>query len=90
MVLDRENKIAYACLSPRTDKDVLDVFFVNRAVIRLFALMHRMKTGKAIYHTNVLMCVGSKFVVICLDSVPNPHERVVVSESLTSAQRRNY
>jgi len=26
MVLDRENKIAYACLSPRTDKEVLDLF----------------------------------------------------------------
>ena len=26
MVLDREHKIAYACLSPRTDKDVLDLF----------------------------------------------------------------
>lgn len=43
--------------------------------------------GQAIYHTNVLMCVGSKFAVICLDSIPNPHEKIVVKESLQSTQK---
>ena len=86
MVLDRENKIAYACLSPRTDKDVLDVF-CEQSVYTAICFDAVDGNGKAIYHTNVLMCVGSKFAVICLDSVPNPHERVVVSESLTSAQK---
>ena len=86
MVLDRENKIAYACLSPRTDKDVLDVFCEQSGYTAIcFDAVD--ENGKAIYHTNVLMCVGSKFAVICLDSVPNPHERVVVSESLTSAEK---
>jgi len=84
MVLDRENKIAYACLSPRTDKDVLDVFCEQSGYTAIcFDAVD--VNGKAIYHTNVLMCVGSQFAVICLDSVANPHERVVVSESLTSA-----
>lgn len=84
MVLDRENKIAYACLSPRTDKDVLDVFCEQSGYTAIcFDAVD--ENGKAIYHTNVLMCVGSKFAVICLDSIANPHERVVISESLTSA-----
>lgn len=83
MVLDRENKIAYACLSPRTDKDVLDVFCEQSGYTAIcFDAVD--ENGKAIYHTNVLMCVGSKFAVICLDSIANPHERVVISESLTS------
>jgi len=33
------------------------------------------------------MCVGSNFAVICLDSIPNPHEKVVVTESLRSTQK---
>jgi len=86
MVLDREHKIAYACLSPRTDKDVLEVF-CKQSGYTAICFDATDESGKDIYHTNVLMCVGSKFAVICLDSVPNPHERVVVSESLTSAQK---
>lgn len=83
MVLDRENKIAYACLSPRTDKDVLDVF-CEQSGNKAICFDAADENGKAIYHTNVLMCVGTKFAVICLGSIPNPHERVVVSESLIS------
>lgn len=86
MVLDRENKIAYACLSPRTDKDVLDVF-CDQSGYKAICFDAVDENGKAIYHTNVLMCVGSKFAVICLDSIANPHERVVVSESLTSTNK---
>jgi hypothetical protein len=86
MVLDRVNKIAYACLSPRTDKDVLDVFCEQSGYTAVcFDAVD--EKGKAIYHTNVLMCVGSRFSVICLDSIPNPHERIVVSESLISNQK---
>src|ERR1700752_672424 len=68
MVLDRENKIAYACLSPRTDREVLEQFCTEsgyRAV-----LFHAVdQNGMDIYHTNVLMCVGSSFVVSCVDSI---------------------
>ncbi|HEY8929805.1 MAG TPA: arginine deiminase-related protein [Mucilaginibacter sp.] len=86
MVLDRENKIAYACLSPRTSREVLDLFCENAGFTPV-AFDAVDEKGKAIYHTNVLMCVGSKFAVICLDSIPNPHERVVVKESLESTQK---
>ena len=86
MVLDRESKITYACLSPRTNRDVLAVFCdqLGYKAITFDALDEH---NKAIYHTNVLMCVGSKFAVICMDSVPNPHEKVVIGEALTSAQK---
>lgn len=86
MVLDRENKIAYACLSPRTDKQVLDLF-CEQAGYKAISFDAADEHGKAIYHTNVLMCVGSKFAVICADSIPNPHERIVVLESLKSNQK---
>ena len=86
MVLDRENKIAYACLSPRTNREVLDLF-CEQARYTAISFDAVDEKGKAIYHTNVLMCVGSSFAVICLDSIPNPHERVVVKESLLSTQK---
>src|ERR1700743_3785221 len=60
MVLDRENKIAYACLSPRTDKEVLALFCKEtgyKAITFDAFDEHEM----AIYHTNVLMGIGSKF-----------------------------
>jgi len=86
MVLDRENKIVYACISPRTDKTVLDVFCEQTGFSAIcFDAMD--EHNKAIYHTNVLMCVGSKFVVICLDSIPNPHEKVMVTDSFKATHK---
>src|ERR1700754_2330221 len=86
MVLDRENKIAYACLSPRTDKETLN-FFCEQAGYKPISFEAVDAQGKAIYHTNVLMCIGSRFAVICVDSIPNPHEKVVVTESLRSTHK---
>ena len=86
MVLDRENKIAYACLSPRTDQEVLKLFG-EQAGYQIISFEAADANGKAIYHTNVLMCIGSRFAVICADSIPNPHEKVVVLESLRSTQK---
>ncbi|MGN6638714.1 MAG: arginine deiminase-related protein, partial [Mucilaginibacter sp.] len=81
MVLDRENKIAYACLSPRTDKEVLDQFCTDSGYRSV--LFHAVdQTGMDIYHTNVLMCMGSKFVVICLDSIKDQEEKNQVIQSL--------
>ncbi len=83
MVLDRENKIAYACLSPRTDKEVLDLFCKKSGYQPV--LFHAVdERGMDIYHTNVLMCVGSKFAVICLDSIADAHEKQQVITSLKS------
>jgi hypothetical protein len=74
MVLDRENKIAYACTSPRTDLDVLALFCeqtgYKEVSFKAFDEYHQ-----AIYHTNVLMCIGSKFAVICLDTITDDNER---------------
>ena len=84
MVLDRENKIAYACLSPRTDAEVLKAFcdYTGYTAVTFDAFD---QNGQAIYHTNVLMAIGSKFAVICLDSITNITEKETVIKSLTSA-----
>ena len=86
MVLDREHKIAYACISPRTDPDVLDLF-CEHAGYKAVTFDAVDEKGQAIYHTNVLMCIGSGFAVVCLDSIPNSYEKLVVAESLASTQK---
>ena len=86
MVLDRENKIAYACLSPRTDKDVLDLFCAQSGYKPV--LFHAVdENGMDIYHTNVLMCIGSKFAVICLDSIADEKEKAEVVASLKATNK---
>ena len=87
MVLDRENKIAYACLSPRTDKEVLDLFCKESGYQPV--LFHAVdQNGMDIYHTNVLMCLGSCFAVICLDSIKNESEKEQVVNALKSTQKQ--
>ncbi len=74
MVLDRENKIAYACLSARTDYFVLTAFCEKMGYIaEVFDAVDQ--TGQPIYHTNVMMCVADKYVVICLDAIAAQHEK---------------
>ena len=86
MVLDRENKIAYACLSPRTDKDVLDLFCAQGGYKPV--LFHAVdENDMDIYHTNVLMCIGSKFAVICLDSIADEKEKAEVVASLKATNK---
>lgn len=81
MVLDRPNKIAYACISPRTNAEVLKAFcdYTGYKAITFDAVD---QNGQAIYHTNVLMAVGSGFVVICLDSITNATEKELVIKSI--------
>lgn len=74
MVLDRDMKIAYACLSPRTDKEVL-LDFCRKLDYRPEVFTAADAAGRAIYHTNVMMCVAHRFVVVCLDALPIPAER---------------
>ena len=83
MVLDRDYKIAYACLSPRTDPSVLNEFCKKmdyKAVVFDALDMN----GLSIYHTNVMMCVGDRYVVICMDSIPNLSQKNTVRETIKS------
>lgn len=86
MVLDRENRLAYACLSPRTDADVLYEFCKTEDYTPV--LFHAYdESGQAIYHTNVLMCMAERFVVICLDTITDKDERATVVASFFQTQK---
>ena len=89
MVLDRVNRVAYAAISERTHPEVLNDFcnqFGYRSVI-----FHSNQTFESqrlpVYHTNVMMAMGDKFCVICLDSIDDAAERKEVILSLAAAQK---
>ncbi|MBK8787469.1 MAG: amidinotransferase [Chitinophagaceae bacterium] len=81
MVLDRENKIAYACLSPRTDEKLLNEFckLIDYNPITFKAIDN---TGVDIYHTNVMMCIAKTFAVVCLESVTVHEDKAKLIGSL--------
>lgn len=80
LVLDRVNRIAYACLSPRTDKKVLATF-CSKAGYKSIVFNAVDREGFPIYHTNVMMCVGDKFAVVCFDSIPDLTEKEELRQS---------
>ncbi len=77
MVLDRANRIAYACLSSRTHLDPLGDF-AQRMDYRVVAFEAVDREGVPIYHTNVLMNVGEKLAVICDEAITNEEQRAAV------------
>ncbi|RZL56505.1 MAG: amidinotransferase [Pedobacter sp.] len=83
MVLDRINKIAYACLSIRTEVEAFNNF-CQLAGYKSVIFNSVDASGFPIYHTNVMMCIGDRFAVICFDSIPNLYERDFVRKVLTS------
>ena len=81
MVLDRVNKIAYACESPRTNRTVLEDFCRQLGYSPvLFKAAD--SGGTEIYHTNVMMHVGTEVAVVCLEAITDEAQRAEVRESL--------
>jgi hypothetical protein len=87
MVLDRDNRIAYACISPRTDEKIL-ADFCRQMNYTPVAFAATDGNGQAIYHTNVLMCVADSYVVICLESIADPEQHKLVSETIINSNKR--
>lgn len=86
LILDRQNKVAYAAMSDRTDEMVIDHFEQKSGYRTVKFVANQSVNGERlpIYHTNVMMAVGERFVVICLESIDNPAERQTVQESLNA------
>ncbi len=84
IVLDRERKLAYASLSPRTDPLVLEDF-CKRLDYKPIVFRSVNESRQAIYHTNVMMCVADRYVVICLDSIADNSEKNMVEQTILSS-----
>lgn len=81
IVFDHENKLAYACVSPRTNENLLNEVCkkIHYTPIVFEALD---LNGNQIYHTNVVMAIGQKYVVICLDCIENSLEKSMIIQKI--------
>jgi len=87
IILDRTNEIAYCALSPRADEELFIEFCeeleYSPVVFNAFQTVENQR--KPIYHTNVLMCIGSSFAVLCADAIDDLKERKMVMQQLRSS-----
>jgi hypothetical protein len=91
LLLDRENGKAYCALSPRADEELMiefcEDFEFTPVLFEAFQTVN-LPDGKAggerklMYHTNVMMCLGDTFAVICADCIDDKKERKMVLDSL--------
>ncbi len=86
VVFDHLNKIAYACLSSRTDKELF-LEACSALKYQPFRFWAFDKSGQAVYHTNVMMCICEKFAVVCTESISNEKERTALIRSLEGTGR---
>ncbi len=79
LVLDRPGKRAYASISPRTDPvPVAD--FDDRLDYSTLLFDAHDRSGQAIYHTNVLMSLGTRFAVLCAEVVATEFQDLLIGE----------
>ena len=83
MVLDRVNRVAYACLSSRTQLDALGDF-AQRMDYDVVAFEAVDRHGEPIYHTNVLMHIGEEIAVVCDAAIVRDDQKQAVLERLRS------
>jgi hypothetical protein len=86
VVLDHVNRVAFACLSPRTHTQVLDEFAdqLGYEAVNFGAVT---RDGIAVYHTNVMLSVGQRFCVICSEAITDNGSRSTVLDRLSNGGR---
>lgn len=89
IVLDRDNGKAYCALSPRADEELFiefcEDFDLHPVIFEAFHTVNGKR--ELIYHTNVMMCIGDTFAVICADCIDDKQERKMVLDSLRSDEK---
>jgi hypothetical protein len=79
IVFDHEHRLAYACLSPRTEEALLGDL-CQKIGYQPVVFCAVDASGQDIYHTNVMMAMGESFVIICLESVFETEQRRMLEE----------
>jgi hypothetical protein len=84
IILDRANAKAYCALSPRADEELFIEFCEDFDLAPVIFEAYQTVNGerKHIYHTNVMMCIGETFAVICADCIDDKQERKMVLDNL--------
>lgn len=87
MVLDHIGRIAFAARSDRTDPILLERFCTHFNYEPM-VFDARDGTGRAIYHTNVLMCIATGFALIGLEMIADPARRAEIVGRLEETGRQ--
>ena len=87
LVLDRVHHVAFASLSPRTDKEIVNAF-CNQLEYQPVFFHSYDQEGTLIYHTNVMMSIGTEFAVIGADSIADKKEREEVLAELKKLRKK--
>ena len=85
IILDRIHNKAYAAVSPRTDRIAFEQFCETFDLDGILFESLQTVAGKrqAIYHTNVMMCIGTGWATVCLDSIDHIEDKKLVTDSLS-------
>ena len=89
MIFDHDHKIAYGSVSLRLDEELFRKFcakFGFKPVV-FHSYQNAGDERLPIYHTNVMMCVADRFVVICLDCIDDELEREKIQEVIKSTEK---
>ncbi|OYU40302.1 MAG: amidinotransferase [Pseudorhodobacter sp. PARRP1] len=86
MVLDHVGRIAYTVKSNRADPVALERFCTHFGYEPMVFDAHD-EAGREIYHTNVLMCIGTELAMVGLSSVVNPARRAEIAQRLAEGGR---
>ena len=81
LVLDRRQRIAYACRSARTHEEVLKDW-AEQMGYTYFAFNGEDEQGMPIYHTNVMMHLGQDMAMVCLEAVKDEEQRNTLKQML--------
>ena len=81
VVFDHDNSIAYACLSSRTNQELLYILADRLHYEPLWFYAYDAR-GVEIYHTNVMMCIAEKFVIICIDAIRDEKQKELVANTI--------
>ena len=87
IVLDRENKIAYAALSERTEKSVFLQFCEVFGFKPIYFIANQLVEEERfpVYHTNVMLCLADEYAVACLEAIDDNEERKLVIGSMVES-----
>src|SRR5947208_4276009 len=88
LVLDHVNRIAYVSLSNRSNPKVIERFAEDFGY-KPVTFTSIVRNGQPIYHTNVMMCVGTKLALVGLDMIPNESEKKRVRARLEATGKEN-
>lgn len=86
MVLDHIARIAYTVTSNRADPVLLERFCTHFNYEPI-AFQARDAKGRDVYHTNVLMGIGTHYALICLDMISDPDRRMTIRNRLEESGR---